>query len=72
LWFEWSRRVDDPQEFVLVEAFHDDGAVPHVTSEHFNKALQVMPQALAETPRIINTTIAGATDWSRMGEITIE
>ena len=26
LWFEWSRSVDDPNEFVLVEAFTDDGA----------------------------------------------
>ena len=26
LWFEWSRSVDDPNEFVLVEAFQDDAA----------------------------------------------
>ena len=26
LWFDWSRSVDDPNEFVLVEAFEDDGA----------------------------------------------
>ena len=58
LWFDWSRSVDDPHEFVLVEAFHDDGAVPHVTSDHFKKALQVMPQALSETPRIINTDLS--------------
>lgn len=72
LWFEWSRRVDDPDEFVLVEAFHDDGAVPHVTSAHFKKALEVMPQALAETPHIINTTIEGATGWSRMAELSVD
>ena len=72
LWFEWSRRVDDPSEFVLVEAFHDDGAGPHVNSDHFKRAIQAMPQALAETPRIINTLIEGATDWSRMGELTID
>ena len=24
LWFEWSRSVDDPSEFVLVEAFEDE------------------------------------------------
>jgi quinol monooxygenase YgiN len=72
LWFEWSRRVDDPNEFVLVEAFEDDGAGPHVNSDHFKKAIREMPQALAETPRIINTTIEGTNDWSRMGELTIE
>ena len=25
-WFEWSRSVEDPNEFVLVEAFNDDAA----------------------------------------------
>ena len=72
LWFEWSRRVDDPDEFVLVEAFDDDGAVPHVSSPHFKKALEEMPQALAETPHIINTTIEGATGWSRMAELSVD
>jgi quinol monooxygenase YgiN len=72
LWFEWSRSVDDHNEFVLVEAFEDGGAEPHVNSDHFKKAMQDMPQALAETPRIINTTIEGANDWSRMGELTVD
>jgi quinol monooxygenase YgiN len=72
LWFDWSRSVDDPNEFVLVEAFHDDGAVPHVTSAHFKRALEEMPQALAETPHIINTTIEGATGWSRMAELSVD
>lgn len=72
LWFEWSRSVDDPTEFVLVEAFHDDGALPHVTSEHFAEAMRTFPEALAETPKIINVQIEGATDWSRMGELTVE
>src|SRR2546421_3608747 len=63
LWFEWSRSVDDPSEFVLVEAFEDDGAGPHVNSDHFKKAMQDLPQALVETPRIINTTIEGSNDW---------
>ncbi len=72
LFFDWSRSVDDPTEFVLVEAFEDDGAGPHVNSDHFKQAIQDMPPALAETPRIINTAIDGANDWSRMGELTIE
>ena len=72
LWFDWSRSVDDPAEFVLVEAFHDDGAGPHVNSDHFKAAMRALPQALAETPRIINVTIEGATDWSRMSELAVE
>ena len=45
LWFEWSRSVDDPDQFFLVEAFADDGAAPHVTSEHFQRAIREMPKA---------------------------
>jgi len=72
LWFDWSRSVDDPNEFVLVEAFEDDGAGPHVNSDHFKQAMQDLPQALAATPRIINTTIEGADGWSAMGELTVD
>lgn len=71
-WFEWSRSVDDPNEFVLVEAFDDDGAGPHVNSDHFKKATQEqMPPALVATPRIISQQL-DADDWSPMGEITID
>ena len=35
LWFDWSRSVDDPNEFVLVEAFQDDAAEAHVTAAAF-------------------------------------
>lgn len=72
LWFDWSRSVDDPNEFVLVEAFQDGGAEPHVNSDHFQQAMQDMSQALAETPRIINTTIEGSDEWSRMGELSVD
>ena len=40
LWFEWSRSVDDPNEFVLVEAFKDDAAEAHVKSDHFVQAMK--------------------------------
>ncbi|MGP0222509.1 MULTISPECIES: putative quinol monooxygenase [unclassified Paenarthrobacter] len=70
LWFDWSRSVDDPNEFVLVEAFQDDAAEAHVTSEHFKKAMADMPQALAATPYIVSRQIDG-TGWDRMGELTI-
>lgn len=72
LWFEWSRSVEDPNEFVLVEAFQDGGAESHVNSDHFKQAMQDMPQALAETPHIINTTIEGTEEWSLMGELSVE
>ena len=71
LWFDWSRSTDNPNEFVLVEAFRDDAASAHVNSEHFAEAMRTMPQALIETPRIINTSI-DADEWGLMGELTVE
>jgi quinol monooxygenase YgiN len=71
LWFEWSRSVDNPAEFVLIEAFTDDGAGPHVQSEHFKKAMQDMPQALVRTPKIVSRQVEGD-GWGEMGELTVE
>ena len=39
LWFDWSKSLENDDEFILVEAFTDDGAEPHVTSEHFAQAI---------------------------------
>ncbi len=72
LWFDWSRSLDDPNEYVLVEAFRDDEAgAAHVQSEHFRQAQRDLPPHLAETPRIINTTIP-QDDWSRLGEMAVD
>lgn len=71
LWFDWSRSVDDPNEFVLLEAFRDGKAgEEHVGSDHFKNATRTMPDALAETPRIINGELPGD-DWSLMGELEV-
>jgi quinol monooxygenase YgiN len=71
LWFDWSRSVDDPDEFVLLEAFRDgEAGGAHVNSDHFKAAMRAMPVALAETPRIINGELPGH-EWSRMGELEI-
>jgi quinol monooxygenase YgiN len=71
LWFEWSRSVEEPDEYVLVEAFRDDAAEAHVTSEHFKQAQAELPQYLVETPRIVNFQVPG-TDWSELGEMKVE
>lgn len=70
LWFDWSRSVEDPHEFVLVEAFTDDGAAAHVNSEHFKQAVAELPRALARTPKIISRRIEGE-GWDAMGEMAI-
>jgi quinol monooxygenase YgiN len=71
LWFDWSRSLDDPHEYVLVEAFVDDDAgAAHVGSDHFRAARQTLPPHLAETPRIVNFSVPG-TDWSELGEMAV-
>ena len=70
LWFEWSRSVDEPDTFVLVEGFTDDGAGPHVSSEHFQEFTGKAAEALAGTPRIISRQVDGD-GWGEMGEITV-
>jgi quinol monooxygenase YgiN len=72
LWFEWSRSLDHPNEYVLVEAFRDgDAGGAHVGSDHFRQAQQDLPPYLAETPRIVNFEVPG-TDWSELAEMTVE
>ncbi|HCB05336.1 MAG TPA: putative quinol monooxygenase [Nocardioides sp.] len=71
LWFDWSRSVEDPQEYVLLEAFQDDAAAAHVQSDHFKAAQAELPAYLEETPRILNTLLEG-TEWSELGELAVE
>lgn len=71
LWFDWSRSLDDPSEYVLVEAFRDqDAAVAHVQADHFRQAQQHLPPHLAETPRVVNATL-DQDDWSELGELAV-
>ncbi|HEY7043941.1 MAG TPA: putative quinol monooxygenase [Nocardioidaceae bacterium] len=71
LFFEWSRSVDEPNVFVLVEGFTDDGAGVHVNSAHFKQAMQDLRQGLAETPKIISKRVDGD-GWDSMGELRID
>ncbi|TSB20389.1 putative quinol monooxygenase [Streptomyces benahoarensis] len=72
LWFGWSRGVEDPLSYTLVEAFQDDAAEAHVTSDHFRAGLETMRPLLRHTPEIVSTTIEGATGWGAMGELVID
>ena len=71
LWFDWSRSLDDPTEYVLVEAFRDgDAGAAHVTSAHFRQAQQELPRHLVATPKIISQTV-DQDDWSELGEMAV-
>jgi quinol monooxygenase YgiN len=51
IFFEWSRSLDDPNEYVLVEAFQEgEAAGRHVNSEHFKAAMASLPAAISATP----------------------
>ena len=70
LFFEWSKSVDHPHQFVLVEAFRDgDAGAAHVNSDHFKTAMAWMPTVIAEKPQIINVEVPGD-GWSEMAELT--
>ena len=72
LFFDWSRSLEDPSEYVLVEGFRDgDAGKAHVTSEHFKKFVADAPALLASTPLIISHEI-DATGWGEMGEIQVD
>ena len=72
LWFEWSRSLDDPSEYVLVEAFRDgDAGAAHVGSEHFRAAQAELPQYLAATPKIVSQSVEQS-DWSELGEMAVD
>jgi quinol monooxygenase YgiN len=70
--FDWFRSVDDPNLYLLVEAFRDEAAgKAHVDSEHFKAAMAQLPEWLADVPEIVHVDTPGD-GWSRMSEIWIE
>jgi quinol monooxygenase YgiN len=69
IFFDWSRSVEDPNEFVLVEAFRDGAAgEAHVNSDHFKTAVATLPDAISDTPQIINVEVPGD-GWATMAEV---
>jgi quinol monooxygenase YgiN len=72
LWFDWSRSLDDPTEYVLVEAFRDgDAGAAHVGSAHFKAAQAELPPYLAATPKIVSQSV-DQDGWSELGEMAVE
>jgi quinol monooxygenase YgiN len=71
LWFDWSRNIEDPQEYVLIEAFRDgEAGGAHVQSDHFKEAQRTLPPYLVETPRVVNVDL-DRDDWSELGEMAV-
>jgi len=70
--FDWYRSAEDPDLWLLVEAFRDgDAGKAHVESAHFQAAIARLPTWLREVPEIVHVEAPGD-GWSRMSEIQIE
>ncbi|WP_424212061.1 putative quinol monooxygenase [Streptomyces sp. BI20] len=71
LFFDWSRDLEHPNRFTLVEGFRDSeaGAV-HVKAPHFAAGLAAMAPAIAETPQIVYADLPEQADWNPMAELT--
>lgn len=69
-WFEWSRSVGDPNTYVLIEAFTDGGAEPHVKPEHFRRTKKGFPYYLSATPLIVSHQVEGD-GWGPVGEVQV-
>ncbi len=66
--FEWYRSVEDPNTYVLVEAFRDAAAgEAHVQSDHFRTATGQLRKWLAAVPEIVHVEAPGE-GWAKMGE----
>lgn len=69
IFFEWSRSAEEPDTFVLLEAFQDaEAGAAHVNSDHFRAGLETMAGAIAATPQIINVETTGE-GWGPMAEL---
>ncbi len=66
--FDWYRSAEDPNLWVLIEAYRDaEAGEAHVQSAHFKEAMTQMPRLLAAVPEIINVEVPGDT-WARVSE----
>lgn len=70
IFFEWSRSVDDPDQYVLLEAFASpEAGQAHVGAAHFKTAMEGMAEVISKTPDIIHADIPN-TGWSAMAELS--
>jgi quinol monooxygenase YgiN len=71
VFFEWSRSLDEPDTFVLLEAFRDAGAgAAHVAGQHVQDFFRWAPDWVTARPQIIYIEQPELNGWGPMGEIT--
>jgi quinol monooxygenase YgiN len=71
LFFEWSRGLEDPNEFVTIEGFRDaDAGAAHTRTPHFAEMLEKAPSLVSGQPQIIYVDQPDLDGWGPMGEIS--
>ena len=71
LWFDWSRSLDNPDEYVLVEAFRDGGPGRPTSGRRISsRPSGTLPAYLAQTPKIVSQSVE-QDDWSELGEMAV-
>ncbi len=69
IFFEWSKSMDTPHQFILLEAFESRQAgEEHVNSDHFKTAMAWIPDVISKTPEIVNVDVPGD-GWAQMAEL---
>ena len=70
LFFEWSKSLEEPDTWVLVEGFRDaDAGASHVGTQAFKDFVERAPDLVAAQPQIIHVDAPDVTGWGPMGEI---
>lgn len=71
VFFEWSRGLDDPLEFVTIECFRDgDAGGAHTKTAHFADFVEKAPDLVSAQPKIIYVDHESVQGWGPMGEIS--
>lgn len=70
LWFEWSRSLEAPNEYVLIERSPMRRRAAR-QQRPLRRRLESMRPLLASTPKIISRRIDGE-GWDEMGELVID
>jgi quinol monooxygenase YgiN len=70
--FEWARSTEDLAVVYLIEVFRDAAAgQAHVDTDHFRRAMGVLPGLVAAPPEIIHVDAPGD-GWAPMTEVHAE
>ena len=70
LFFEWSRSVDEPNTFVLLEGFRDaDAGAAHVAGQHVKDFFEWAPDWVSDNPQIFYIDSPDLSGFGPMGEI---